>query len=141
MKTAIIGSNEFVLGICEIQNLSAPNPQTNPATWVTSAFGNVRDATLTRNGESMPIESCEGGLLAFLIHNPSWELKMDILVKPTLVLPDFGSRIAFPLTDIYGFLIPPMPVTWGSKALKKISVTATHWDSLGSNPAVTITDY
>jgi hypothetical protein len=138
MQSAVIGSNEFVYGICEVQNLAAPDPQTTPVTYIPSGFGHVRDASLKRTSDKEEIEDCKGDLRGLLLRNPRYELQMSMVTKATLTLAELASRLAFPLTATYGHVLE-WNLKWQSKGLKMLDLDASRWDSLGSSPTVTVT--
>lgn len=139
MQSAVIGSTEFVYGICEIQNLVVPNPQTEPATFAPAGFGNVKTAKLGRKADQEQIEDCNGDLRALLLRNPRYELQLSIVVKKTLVLAELGSRLSFPIANMYGNILD-WDLGWQSKGLKSLDMNASRWDSLGDSPTVTVVD-
>lgn len=131
-NSTIIGSDEFVYGICEVQNL---NP--DEGTYAAASFGHVSDASLKRTADQEEIEECDGELRALLLRNKRYEMTMSIRVKKTLVLQELGSRLMFPVASIYGSILE-WELKWQSKGTKMLDITATHWDSLGSSPTVTL---
>lgn len=138
MQSAIIGSQDFVYGIAEIQNLVAPDPQTDPLTYIPSGFGTLKSASLERFATAEEIEDCKGDIRAYLMKNPGWELDCQLTCSASLTLTEMGSRLKFPIADIFGFILPGLKVMWQSKGLKMVSFKARHWDALGNSPTVTI---
>lgn len=131
MNSAIIGSTEFVYGICEVQTLDPSGSH-----YTAKSFGHVKDTTLSRTADQEEVEDCDGDLLALLLRNPRYELTMSIRVKSTITLQELGSRILFPVATIYGNLLN-WALKWQSRGMKMLDITATHFDSLGSSATVT----
>ncbi len=131
MNSAIIGSDEFVYGLCEVQQLSPAE-----GTYAAVSFGHASDVSLKRTADREELDNCAGDLLALLLRNPRYELSMTIRVRKTLVMAELASRIMFPIAGIYGHLLE-WDLKWQSKGTKMLDVQATHWDSLGSSPTVT----
>lgn len=138
MRSAVIGSTQFVYGICEIQNLVVPDPQTDPVTYAPAGFGNVRNAKLGRKADQEQIEDCFGDLRALLLRNPRYELQLSIVVKSSLTLCELGARLSFPIANMYGNVLD-WDLAWQSKGLKMLDMNASRWDALGDNPTVTLT--
>jgi hypothetical protein len=132
MNSAIIGSDEFVYGLCEVQQLT---PEVG--TFAAVSFGQARDVGLKRTADREELEKCDGDLMALLLRNPRYELTMTMMVKKTLEVAELASRIMFPLAGIYGSLLE-WDLKWQSKGTKMLDIQATHWDALGSSPTVTV---
>jgi hypothetical protein len=95
-------------------------------------YGRVKSATLTRTGEEEELKGQIGQLIAFLVKNPGFELKMECAFDSDVVPPEIMDAITFPLAGIVGYVKPGTEVSWEEGGVRMLSFTAAGWDSLQS---------
>jgi hypothetical protein len=101
-----------------------------------TTFGQVESASLKRVVEEMGIPDCFGGFQAYLLMNPGYEFELTAIFPSTAALPVEGDPITFPGAGVIGNIIT-WSLAWEQKGQRKLQISAKHWDSIGSNPAVT----
>lgn len=121
-QRTVIGNNTLVIGTCELGDV----------------FGQVDQASLQRIADEEGIEDCGGGILAYLLNNPRYELEFTAKFPTSGTLPDFGDSITFPVpgASIVGQALS-WTLEWQGKTTRTLKIRATHWDSLGNSPTVT----
>lgn len=92
-------------------------------------FGEVRNARLRRVGNGQEIENSVGGLRAYLLKNPRFELELEIIFDGGKAYPGLGEKIDFPLAGLTGFVLSA-EFSWASGQQKAYKLTANSWDSL-----------
>jgi hypothetical protein len=102
---------------------------------IAQTFGQVESASLERALEELGIPDNFGGFQAYLLINPGYVLQFSAIFPTTAELPADGEPIAFPLAGVTGN-ITTWTLNWEQKGVRKITVHAKQWASLGSNPAV-----
>lgn len=101
-----------------------------------TTFGQVESASLKRVVEEMGIPDCFGGFQAYLLMNPGYEFELTAIFPAAAALPVEGDPITFPGAGVIGNIIT-WSLAWEQKGQRKLQISAKHWDSIGSNPAVT----
>ena len=114
------GQNSLLYGTCE---------------WPT-AYGTVTSAKIDRMGDQQEFKDCRNNAKAVLVANKRYEAEMTIEMDPAVVLPEIGDSLAFPDVGVTG-QVTKVSRSWENGGIKKATISATHWDSLGDAPAVT----
>jgi hypothetical protein len=116
----LLGSNIHKLGTCEIAQ----------------TFGTVKSATLKDSCEKTIFEDCCDDAALVMLHKEVLELTLEVLWTSTAAVPARGNQITFPVANILGN-IENIETKWGSGDKKMLSITASHWKSIGNVEAVT----
>jgi len=93
-------------------------------------YGEVKNATLGRTGEEDEIKGCKGQLIAWLIKNPGFELKMETRFDSDVDPPEILDEIVFPLAGVTGHVAPGAEIKWDEDGVRMLSFTAKNWDGL-----------
>lgn len=94
------------------------------------AYGTVKSGTLTRTGEEEELKGALAELIAYLIKNPGFELKLETRFDSDVTPPELLDAITFPLAGIIGYVKPGTEVAWEEGGVRMLSFTAAGWDSL-----------
>ena len=94
------------------------------------SYGTVKSASLTRTGEEEELKGALGELIAYLIKNPGFELKMECRFDSDVEPPEILDAITFPLAGIVGYVKPGTEVKWEEGGVRMLSFTAAGWDAL-----------
>lgn len=96
-------------------------------------FGEVESADVQRAGDIEQIKKSGNNLLAAIIADPRFELKLNTLYTADVTPPELGQTIVFPLAGIKGRIMPPIGIKWTQGGQRMLEITATSWDSLSEN--------
>ena len=94
------------------------------------AYGTVKDASLTRTGEEEELKGALGEIIAFMVKNPGFELKLNCRFDSDVEPPEILDQITFPLAGIKGYVKPGTEVSWEEGGVRMLSFTAAGWDAL-----------
>lgn len=94
-----------------------------------SAFGQVKSATCKRTADFESVLKCDGGLKAFLIKNPRFELQLETLYDSDVAAPTFGDTVTFPVGSITGYVSGEIEIKWDENGGRMLSFPATSWDT------------
>lgn len=111
---AITDRDKLVLGTCMLGE----------------AYGEVKSASLTRTGAEEELTGCLGEIIAFLVKNPGFELKMECRFDSDVDPPEILDAITFPLAAVTGHVKPGSEITWEEGGVRMLSFTAAAWDSM-----------
>jgi hypothetical protein len=97
-----------------------------------TTYGEVISCGVKRTADKIEIEGNNGNLLACILKNPRFEASFEILfpADTEAAVPSLGAQIDFPLAEIAGNVLE-CEVKWANSAGRMLSITATHWDSIG----------
>jgi hypothetical protein len=94
-----------------------------------NSFGEIKSAGVNRTANTQEITNCVGGLAAYLMNNPRFELTLQARFDADVTAPGLGELIQFPFPAVYGRVLSPS-VEWSESGVRMLSIEATHWDSL-----------
>ena len=94
------------------------------------AYGTVKDASLTRTGEEEELKGALKEIIAYMIMNPGFELKMQCRFDSDVEPPEILDMIVFPLAGIKGYVKPGTEISWEEGGVRMLSFTAAGWDAL-----------
>lgn len=100
-----------------------------------TTFGQVESGSLQRLLEEIDVPDNFGGIQAHLLANPGYQFQFTAIFPATSELPVDGEPVAFPDANVVGN-ITGWTVNYTNKDVRKITITAKQWASIGSNPAV-----
>lgn len=117
----LLGVNKHKLGTCE----------------VAQTFGTVKSAELSDTCEKTIFEDCCDDAALVMLHKEVLELSLEVLWTSTAVVPARGMQITFPVANTLGNIID-VKTKWGSGDKKMLSITASHWKSIGNVEAAVV---
>lgn len=94
-----------------------------------TTFGQVKSATCKKTADYESILKCDGGLKAFLIKNPRFELQLETLYDNDVTAPTFGDAVTFPIGAITGYVSGDIEIKWDENGGRMLSFPATAWDN------------
>lgn len=119
----VIGNQNLLFGTCQLAG-----------TW-----GTVEDASENLMATLEEIMDCCGGTQAVLMKNEKYELDITVTLAADATLPELGEDITFPTAGITG-QITERGRKWTQGGVVKLSLKASHWKSMGSEPAVAVVE-
>lgn len=114
LPLAVTDRDKLVLGTCMLGE----------------AYGEVKNASLVRTGQEEEMTGCLGEIIAYMIKNPGFELKMECRFDSDVEPPEILDAITFPLAGIVGHVTPGTEVKWDEGNARMLSFTAKGWDAL-----------
>lgn len=112
-RAVSLGLPDLVLGTCMLG----------------STYGEIMNAEVKRTADRELLEDCNGDLLAAIYRNPRFELTLETLLNASVTIPGIGDAITIPILGSSG-RVDDATVKWANKTHRKLSVTATAFDSL-----------
>jgi hypothetical protein len=101
-------------------------------------FGKVKSCGLKRNADQEVIKKANTqGILAIILTNPKFELSLDTQFTADTEPPGIGDPIDFPLAGVTGRVLD-IDVKWEENGHRGMTISATSWDTLGSDGAGTL---
>lgn len=111
---AISNTDQIVLGTCMLGD----------------DYGEVKSASLVRTGQEEEILGCDKQIVAWLITNPGFELKMEARFDAGVEPPEILDAIVFPFAGVTGHVAPGAEIKWSEGGVRMLSFTAKNWDAL-----------
>lgn len=100
-----------------------------------TTYGQVEDASEDLSANIENILDGDGNTQAVIFKDEKYELDMTVILSSTAVLPGLTDDITFPSAGVTG-QITGVGRSWSAGGMVKLKLKASHWKSLGSDPAV-----
>lgn len=100
-----------------------------------STWGQIDDASEELIADLETIKDCCNNTQTVILSDERYELEMTVMLSSTATLPELADDISFPTAGITG-QITQRGRKWEAGGVVKMTVKASHWKSLGNEPAV-----
>lgn len=99
-----------------------------------TTYGEIISCSVSREFNTQEIMNCVGGLAAFIMNNPRFEMTIEARMDSDVTAPGPGDQILFPIPAVYGRVMPGVTINWEQNGARRLSIPATFWDELSGAP-------